>query len=181
MTGARDFAWSETLRNGLAVTFRSLRPDDRERIAKAIGELEPESIYTRLFSHRAELTEAALDRITGVDPARDVALLVTMGGVNDETVIGSGRSMASAGAGSGRTAEVAFIVEEDYQGLGIAGRLLRHLADIARGNGIVEFEADVLAKNKSMLAVFARSGLPMEKRRDGDVVHVTLSLVADAA
>ena len=78
MTGARDLAWSETLRNGLAVTFRSLRPDDRERIANAIRELGPESIYTRLFSHRTELTEAALDRITAIDPARDVALLATI-------------------------------------------------------------------------------------------------------
>ena len=34
----------------------------------------------------------------------------------------------------------------------------------------------VLAENKAMLAVFARSGLPMRKRRDGGVVHVTLSL-----
>jgi len=181
MTGARDLAWSETLRNGLAVTFRSLRPDDRERIANAIRELGPESIYTRLFSHRTELTEAALDRITAIDPARDVALLATIGAGDNETVIGSGRYMASADTGSGRTAEVAFIVEEDHQGLGIAGRLLRHLADIARTRGLLEFEADVLAKNKSMLAVFARSGLPMEKRRDGDVVHVTLSLAAEAA
>jgi len=181
MTGARDLAWPETLRNGLAVTFRSLRPDDRERIAKAIRELGPESIYMRLFSHRAELTEAALDRITGVDPERDVALLVTIGAGDNETVIGSGRYMASAATESGRTAEVAFIVEEDYQGLGIAARLLRHLAGIACAEGIVEFEADVLGKNKSMLAVFARSGLPMGKRRDGDVVHVTLSLVADKA
>jgi len=29
-------------------------------------------------------------------------------------------------------AEVAFAVEEDYQGLGIAGKLLRHLAGIRR-------------------------------------------------
>ncbi len=71
---------------------------------------------------------------------------------------------------------MAFVVEEDYQGQGIASRLLRHLADIARERGIATFEADVLAENKSMLAVFSRSGLPMRKRLDGGTVHVTLSL-----
>ena len=38
------------------------------------------------------------------------------------------------------------------------------------------FEADVLAKNKSMIKVFARAGLPIETRKEGGTVHVTLSL-----
>jgi len=181
MGDARDYVWSETLRNGLSVTIRPLRPDDRERVAAAVRELGRESIYTRLFSHRSELTEAGLDRIMSVDPASEAALLATRGTGNDEIVIGSGRFIGTAGAGIARTAEIAFVVEEDYQGLGIAGRLLRHLAEIARDKGIAEFEADVLAENGSMLAVFARSGLPMRKRRDGGVVHVTLSLRADPA
>jgi GNAT superfamily N-acetyltransferase len=68
------------------------------------------------------------------------------------------------------------VVEEDYHGLGIASRLLTHLTDLARRRGIVAFEAYVLAGNKAMLGVFARSGLPMQQRRDGGVVHITLSL-----
>jgi hypothetical protein len=38
------------------------------------------------------------------------------------------------------------------------------------------FDADVLAENVAMLGVFARSGIPMRKSRDGGVVHVELSL-----
>jgi hypothetical protein len=34
----------------------------------------------------------------------------------------------------------------------------------------------VLAENRPMLAVFARSGLVMERRREGGVVHVELTL-----
>jgi GNAT superfamily N-acetyltransferase len=181
MSGPRDLAWSETVRNGLSVTIRPLRPDDRDRIAKAVGELERESIYTRLFSYRTELTQAGLDRIMTVDPAHEAALVVTLGVGKDETVIGSGRFIASTGSGAGRAAEVAFVVAEDYQGLGIAGRLLRHLADIARERGVTAFEADVLAKNSSMLAVFARSGLPIQQHREGNTVHVTLSLRDDEA
>ena len=176
MTQALDRVWSETLRNGTEVTIRPLRPDDRDRVAAAVRQLGRESIYTRLFSYRTELTEVGLDRIMRVDPEGEAALLVTLGAGKDEVVIGSGRFMGAAGPGTARTAEVAFVVEEDYHGLGIAGRLLRHLAEIAREKGIAAFEADVLAENKAMLAVFARSGLPMEKRRDGETVHLTLSL-----
>jgi GNAT superfamily N-acetyltransferase len=175
MTEPRGFACSDTLRNGLTVTIRELRADDRERMATAIRKLDPESIYTRFFGHR-ELTEAGLDRIMRVDPMGDIALVVTVGSGADEIVIASGRCVASGAGGGEHTAEVAFVVEEDYHGLGIASRLLRHLAQIARERGMSALEADVLAGNKPMLAVFARSGLPMQKRHEGSTVHVTLSL-----
>jgi GNAT superfamily N-acetyltransferase len=176
MTDPRDFTCPETLRNGLAVTIRHLRADDRERIAKAVRQLDRESVYTRLFSYRNELTEAGLDRIMRVDPGREVALVVTTAVGDDEIVIGSGRYVVSIPDAEDRTAELAFVVEEDYQGLGIASRLLKHFARLAREQGIVALDAEVLTENRSMLAVFARAGLPMKKRIEGGTVHVTLSL-----
>jgi RimJ/RimL family protein N-acetyltransferase len=181
MTDLRDYACAETLGNGLAVTIRALHADDRERMARALRELDRESIYTRLFSYRSELTEADLDRVMRFDPEREVALVVTCGEGADATIIGSGRYIVSGTGKGGPTAEIAFIVEEDYQGLGIAGRLLGHLAAIAREMGIAAFEADVLAGNEAMLAVFARSGLPMDRRSEGGIVHVTLALRDDRA
>ena len=175
MTDPRDYHVNATLRNGLAVTIRHLRDDDRERIAKAIRGLDRETIYTRLFTYR-QLTEAGLDRVMRTDPDSEVALVVTTGAGADEIVIGSGRYVLIGGEGGARTAEVAFTVEEDYQGLGIAGRLLSALAEIARGKGIGAFSAEVLAGNASMRRVFVRSGLPMRERREGGVVHLTLEL-----
>lgn len=181
MADPRTFASSETLRNGLAVTIRALRADDRERMARAIRGLDRESIYTRLMGYRDVLTEAALDRVMRFDSENEVALVVTIGAAGDETIIGAGRYVVLAPGEADRAAEVAFAVEEDYQGLGIAGRLLRHLASIARQKGIARLEAEVLSANKSMLAVFARSGLPIRKRMNGGIVHVTLSLRGDSA
>jgi GNAT superfamily N-acetyltransferase len=109
------------------------------------------------------------------DPEREVVLVVTVNAKGVETVIGGGRYIAT-GDGVPRSAEVAFTVEEDYQGLGIAGRLLASLAEIAREKGYVTFEADVLKENKAMLGVFERSGLPMSKRLEEGSVHVTLKL-----
>ena len=172
MIDPRDYVAAETLKGGLAVTVRALRPSDRERVARAVQQLERESIYFRLFSYRKELTEAGLDRIMTFDAEHEVALLVTLGTDDAETVIGSGRYIVTEPG----TAEVAFIVEEDYHGRGIASRLLRHLAIVAREQGITTFDADVLAENKAMLAVFERTGWPLQKRRAGGTVHVTMTL-----
>jgi RimJ/RimL family protein N-acetyltransferase len=181
MVDLQGLVGAETLRNGLAVTIRELRADDRERMARAIRQLDPESIYTRLFSRRTELTETALDRIMRVDPERDVALVVTVGSGAGEIIIASGRCIGSGTEDGERKAELAFVVEEDYHGLGIASRLLKHLVRIARQRGITVLEADVLGQNKAMQAVFAKCGLPMQKRHEGGTVHVTLSLREPAA
>ena len=144
---------------------------------EAVRQLDRESIYFRLFSHRTELTEAGLDRIMRFDPETEVALVVTTGAGADETVIGGGRYIVGARRKARRTAEVAFMVEEDYHGLGIAGRVLGHLADDRPRRRVSRRSRRRCSpRNAAMLAVFARSGLPMRKRRDGGVVHVELSL-----
>ncbi len=168
-------AITTTLKNGLPVTLRELHPDDRERVAKAIRGLDAQSIYTRLFSHRKELTEAGLDRVMRVDPDREVVIVATTGAGADETVIGGGRYVVTADAPV-RKAEIAFTVEEDFHGQGIAGRLLQVLATVARDRGIAVFEADVLSENPSMLRVFERTGWPLRKRSEGGVVHFELGL-----
>ena len=128
----------------------------------------------RLFTPKKELTEAGLNRLVEVDFEREVALVVTIGTGAQESLIGGGRYV-SANNDRG-AAEVAFTVDGRYRGQGIASRLLRHLAAIARGRGITRFEAEVLAENCPMLAVFARSGFAMKRRRESGVVHVELSL-----
>lgn len=175
MIDAHRYRADESLRNGLAISVRAARPEDRERISKAFAKLERETVYTRFFSYKSELRPEELARLQTMDFVHDVMLVATIPSNGDETVIASARYVASDDL---RTAEVAFVVEEDYQGLGIAGRLMQHLVAIARERGIRELEADVLADNKRMLAVFGRCGLPMRQRRDGGTVHVTLTLEA---
>lgn len=177
---APEYPVTERLRDGRPVTIRPLRADDREKVANAVRHLDRDSIYTRLFSYRTELTAAGLDRIMRVDPERDAMLVVTRGSGAEEALIASGRFIGSGDPGE-RTAEVAFVVEEDYQGQGLAGRLLGHLAAIARQRGLSALTAEVLAENKAMLAVFAKSGLPMRTRREGGVVHVSMALGSGAA
>ena len=176
MIDASNYALMATLRNGTQVKVRSIRPDDKQRLATAFKNLDPESIYTRFFFHKKMLSEAELEAATELDFESTVALVMTIGGGENETIIGGGRYVVIDGAGASRSAEVAFTVEEDYHRQGIARILLQHLAAIAREKGLDCFVAEVLPENKGMLTVFSRSGLPMKTEHGGDAVHVTLSL-----
>lgn len=175
MMDARDFEEIETLKNGVTVKIRAIRPADKACLADAFGRLDPESIYTRFFQAKGSLSDQELRAATEVDFENVAALVVTIESRGKETIIGSGRYVSFDLSGA-RSAEIAFIVEEDYHGLGIAGRMLKHLVRIAREKGVAQFEAEVLPQNKAMLAVFSRSGLPLQLTQANGTIHVTLSL-----
>ena len=159
------------MNDGSPVTIRAVRPDDKERIVTAFLALEPHSIYARFFHPKTELSKQELLQLTEIDYVSAFVLLATIGAGQQETVIGLGRYVGSDG-----TAEVAFVVADAYAGRGIGGRLLYHLTQIARENGVAKFEADVLADNAPMLAVFRDSGLPKTTTHADGVLHVSLLL-----
>jgi GNAT superfamily N-acetyltransferase len=153
------------------ITIRAVRPDDKERIVRAFHALDRRSVYLRFFSYRKDLSEQELRRVTGCDGVSEAVLVATDGSGDREIIVGLGSY-----ARSGAAADIAFAVEEDFQGRGIAGRLLQRLVDIAGANGIVRFEADVLAENTPMLAVLRNSGLRVRTSQEHSVVHATLFL-----
>jgi RimJ/RimL family protein N-acetyltransferase len=121
------------------------------------------------------LSDQELKKATEVDFENIVALVVTIESGDREVIIGGGRYV-DLNCSDMRSAEVAFLVEEDYHGLGIAGRILKHLAHIGREKGVGRFEAEVLPQNRAMLAVFSRSGLSMTQKQGEGIVHVMLAL-----
>lgn len=171
----------ESLKNGLQVRIRAVRPDDKCLLVKAFNELEPESIYTRFFQRKRSLSAQELQKATELDFENEVGLVVTIDEEGVETIIGAGSYAAYNTSEGTRCAEVAFIVEEDYHGQGMAALLLKHLAAIGRHKGVSSFTAEVLAQNSAMLKVFRRSGLPMRQENEQDIVHVTMSLVGDGS
>ena len=175
MADPRDYLAHDVLKDGTEVTVRAIRREDRANVLETFKGLDREAVYRRFFSPKKELSDAELKQLTEVDFSRVVALVITTKTGKGETLIGGGR-YALENAENPRSAELAFLTAEGYRRRGIAVLLLKHLKRLAEDAGVAQFEADVLAQNQPMLAVFKRSGLPMRQTRDGGVLHVTLSL-----
>lgn len=158
------------------VSIRAVRRDDRERIVKAFRGLDRRSIYLRFFFHKKHLGEEELRRITECDGVSDAVLVATVGSGDRETIVGLGNYVRR-----GAVADIAFAVGKEFQGRGIASHLLQQLVGVARANGIVRFEADVLAENAPMLAVLRKSKLRMRTSHEQGVVHATLFLAQGEA
>jgi len=173
MIDAAAYRATETLKDGTAVVVRAIQPEDKGAILDAFKGLDRDSIYTRFFGYKRELTESDLRQITNVDFSNVVALVAIEQGHNNR-LIGGGRYFRDALQDS---AEVAFVTIDACHGRGVASLILEHLATIARAQGILRFEADVLARNKGMLAVFDHSGLPLTIRNEGAALHISMLLV----
>ncbi|MBW2369883.1 MAG: GNAT family N-acetyltransferase [Deltaproteobacteria bacterium] len=141
------------LKNGKSVEVRPLLPSDEFAYRNFFYSLQEKTIYYRffykmkLFSH-----EVVQKQWASVDYRKNMSLigLVQRGGHKEIVAIGS---YAAAG---GDRAEVAFVVREDFQGMGMASYLLDQLEFIARENDYIGFDATVLRENRSMIHVFKR-------------------------
>jgi RimJ/RimL family protein N-acetyltransferase len=175
------FCLKTKLDDGSPVTLRAVHRDDGPRIRRAFHTLGAETIHARFFAYRAEVSEAELAHITGVDFKRDAALLATIDVGADEIVVGGVSYFALDDVNPPKRAELAFTIVDGYQGHGI-GRLLMHeIIAIARANRIEVLEADMFADNIPMLHVFQHAGPPLTLLREEDTIHVRLALTASAA
>lgn len=176
MLDAENYQFEEKLKDGRIVTLRAARPDDGPRIRRAFMTLDRDTIHSRFFGVKKEVSDTELRRITDMDFDRNVSLLVTLPSGDDEIVIGGASYFSTDAAPPEKSAEVAFTVVKEFQGQGVAGMLMRRLVGIARERGLTRLEADVLDYNRGMLGVFNASALPMTMRHDGNVIHLAMSL-----
>jgi RimJ/RimL family protein N-acetyltransferase len=88
-----------------------------------------------------------------------------------EEVVGLGQYSISE---TSHTAEVAFVVRDEYQGKGIGTELLSYLTYLAGRNGLLGFTAETLMENRSMLRVFEKMGYDMQKGGSGGVYEIKM-------
>jgi GNAT superfamily N-acetyltransferase len=176
MIDTKQYNVIETLRNGTSVIVRAIRSEDKELIIESFKELDGETLYSRFFAPKKELSDKELSQLTEVDFDRTVAFVVTLATDGREKIIGGGRYIAFKNAEGADSAEFAMIVEEDYQGLGLGKLILKHLVTIARARGISKFEAEVLPANERMLNLLRKTGLPMSMATRDESVYVSIDL-----
>ncbi len=173
------YAVTERLKNQRSVTIRAVRRSDKGLIIEVLRGLSADSIYRRLFASKKEFTDADLKEFTEVDFLNVVALVAVLEQNGSDRIVGEGRYIRSGEAGTVQKAEVALLVDDAFQGLGIASHLLKHLIAIAREAGITHLEAEVLRSNQAMLTILARSGLPVAMTATRDFVYAVMDLRAE--
>ncbi|MGD8266771.1 MAG: GNAT family protein, partial [Desulfobacterales bacterium] len=166
-----DIATRQTFKEDLRVDFRAIKPSDVEDMRRLFYRFSDTAVYYRYFSPIKTMPHAKMQEYVNVDFSRCLSIV----GLVKET--GEGRIIAEARFVRDHQrpfAEVAFVVDEAYQGTGIATFMLKMLIRLAKERGLRGFTADVLSSNKAMLKVFEKGGLPVEARVVKGIYEVTI-------
>jgi acetyl coenzyme A synthetase (ADP forming)-like protein len=166
------------LRDGSVASVRVATHGDRDTLRRFFHDLSPESRRRRFFTP-SEPTDAVINRLAEAhDPHEALTLIVQRHVAPDEDV----RPIATATyvAVNSRLAEVAFAVDDQFQGKGLASALLERLAVIAGRHGFERFQATTLVDNTPMLEVFRDSGFEIRSKSAAGTVELQLTLTPSA-
>ena len=163
----QDRARDTILRDGASIRVRDAVPEDEAGLEAFLEGLDVETRRLRFASVGTDL--AARAHRWAVPERPDDCSLVAVTGVDDR-IIGNG----SYDQLSTDSAEVAFVVADEFQGRGVATLLLEELARRAHEAGVSTFVAEVLPENARMLDVFRTSGFALRVRSEPGSVVVEL-------
>jgi len=141
------------LKNGKNAEFRPLLPADEFAYRNFFYSLQEKTIYMRFFyKMRTFSHEVVQKQWSSVDYRRNMSIIGLIQNRGHQEIMAIG----SYAQEDDNRAEVAFVVREDYQGMGIAPYLLDMLIKIAKENHYNSFCATVLRENAAMIHVFKK-------------------------
>jgi acetyltransferase len=143
------------LPGGAIATVRPIRPEDAEMEAGFVRSLSDHARYFRFLVGIKELPREMLIRFTQIDYDRELALVVLVAQGGTEVEIAVARYVMNPDL---RSASVAIVVADVWQGKGIGARLFGMLVDAAAARGVERLEGEMLADNTAMRRLATRSG-----------------------
>jgi acyl-CoA hydrolase len=160
-----DINTKHTFKNKTEIRFRAIKPSDEEEMRRLFYRFSDEAVYYRYFSPIKTMPHAKMQKYVNVDFSQTMSIVGLVG---------------EAGQGHIIYADVAFVVDEAFQGLGIATYMYEMLIRLAKKQGLQGFTADVLSTNKGMMKVFEKAGLRLQAKLENGIYNLEIPFYADS-
>ncbi len=152
-----------TLPGGQRMLLRPIRPDDAKLQVAFFESLSDTTRHWRFLHPIKALSEDMIARFTQVDYGRDMALVAIPLDEPEPRFVGIARYVREIDASR---AEFAVVVGDDWQGTGLAGRMMRHLSAHARHVGLRALVGYIHSQNRRMLSFMRRQGFTLKRSRE---------------
>jgi acetyltransferase len=166
------------MKNGEPVTIRPIRPEDEPLLVRLHQALSERTVYLRYFQPLKLSQRTAHERLTRIcfiDYDREMVFAVESKKKDGAPeIIAIGR--LSKLHGPDREAELAVLVDDRYQGLGLGTELYRRLIAVARDENLQRVVSTILAENREMRAICQKLGFHMEADLDDGTIQANLQL-----
>jgi acetyltransferase len=167
-----------TMKDGKPVTIRPIRPEDEPMLVKFHETLSDRSVYLRYFCTLSLSRRVAHERLLRIcfgDYDREIALVAerTDPATAERQIMAVGRINKLHGKNE---AEVAVLVSDQYQNLGLGYELLRRVIQIAKDEKLSEIHAEMLPDNIGMQVIMKRCGFQVRAGEDMSSIQAFLEL-----
>jgi acetyltransferase len=156
-------AW--TAKDGTEVIIRPIRPEDEHMMVTFHEALSDRTVYLRYFCSLNLARRTAHERLAHIcssDYASEIVLVAERKDPNtgERAILAVGRlnKLKLNELKTHSEGEVALLVADPYQRLGLGTELLRRLLGIARAEGVHRLVAEMLRDNIAIQAVFKKCG-----------------------
>ena len=167
-----------TMKDGREVTVRPIRPEDEPLMVDFHSTLSDRTVYLPILcisELSARVAHERLVRICFGDYDREMVLVAEHDAQdgNRPRIVGVGRLNRLS---IRNEAEVAVVVADDYQNLGLGSRLLGGVIQVARDEKISRVSSEMLGDDLGMQVVSKRLGFHLHTHSDGKSVAPSLEL-----
>jgi acyl-CoA hydrolase len=166
-----DIAETHRTRDHQNIRFRAIKPSDEEGMRNLFYRFSDETVYYRYFHSVSSMPHAKMQEYVNVDWNQVMSIVGLIGEEGQGRIIAEARYIKIPG---NPFAEVVFVVDEEYQRLGIASFLYRMLIRLAKERGIKGFIAEILFSNIGIMNVFRKGDLPVKAHLESGVYHLEI-------
>ena len=167
-----EIATEHTFKNGLKVRFRAIKPSDEEAMRRLFYRFSNQTVFRRFLFPISTMPHNKMQEYVNVDYSHMMSVVALVGESDQESIIAEARYAKDEQNAFG---DLAFVVDEKYQGIGIGSYLYEMLIRLARDRGLKGFTAEVLQANQNMLKVFENGPLPVNTRVENGLLRLTIS------
>ena len=155
------------LKDGREILFRPIKPEDEPLWLEMFQSFSDESIRYRFFQVLKETPHEVRMRYCNIDYDREIAIVPVIKENGAEKILGVGRLVIEP---DGKTGEIAFIIRDKWQGLGLGAKLVAYVIDIAAEMGVKKVIAIIMNDNCRAIKLVEKRGFILKHKNDGIVV-----------
>lgn len=164
-------ATRQTFKGGVSIRFRAIKPSDEAAMRRFFYRCSDEMIYYRFFYSIKTMDHDKMQEYVNVDYSSELSIVGLSGKADDEHIVAEARFFRDERSNYG---EVAFLIEEGFQGIGVGSYMLTLLIKVGREQGLKGLKAEVISENQAMIKVFEKAQLPMDARLENGVYKLTM-------
>jgi len=143
------------LKNEKKIKIRPVKPTDERMIQELHYSLDEKDRYLRFFTPVHDFRHKKMQPFVTIDYTTDMILVGEASEGGEEKIVALGAFFKTV---QPSLAEIAFVVHENWRGLGITRFLLNYLVKIGRELNYKTFGGSILLENKPMLHIIDTSG-----------------------